>query len=240
MVFIIYYMIVEIKTLFQMKWSYFLRFWSYIELGIIGCSWGVLGVYVWRYQESIRIGNLFKETNGYVYINLQITAYVNDVLMFLLGFCCFFGSLKFVHLCRCHRRLSLFIKTIQHARNDLLAFTCMFFFVFMAFLTLFYLLFVGKIWSCATLLLTAQMLFEMILMKFDADELRDAAPFLGPFCVGLFIFLVVFVCMSMFIMIIYGSFRTVRDNTKADIDEDYQVLEFMFRKFRRWIGRRDL
>ncbi|CAF3428948.1 unnamed protein product, partial [Rotaria sp. Silwood2] len=207
--FIIYYMIIEIQNIFQMKWSYFL--------------------------QSIRIGDRFKETNGYTYINLQLSVYVNDVLTFLLGFCCFFGSLKILRLCRFHQRLSLFIETLQYAMKDLILFTFMFFIVFMAFLTLFYLLFVGKISSCSTLLNTAQVLFEMMLMQFDAHELEYADAFLGPFCFSLFIFLAVFLCMSMFITIISDSFRIVRDNAKNNLNENYQILLYMFRKFQQWL-----
>jgi hypothetical protein len=232
-------MIKEIQNLLRMKLSYFRCFWSYIDVGIIGCSWGVLGVYIWRYQESNRIGNLLQETNGYVYINLQVSAYVNDILTFLLGFCCFFGTVKFVRLFRFDQRLSVFTETLQYAGKDLLGFSAMFSFVFIAFLTLFYLLFVGKLWDCATLLNTAQMLFQMMLMKFDVHQLQQAAPFLGPFCFTLFISLVVFVCMSMFITIIIQSFRIVRDTLKVKQNEDQQVLVLMFRKFQRWTGRRD-
>jgi hypothetical protein len=71
----------------------------------------------------------------------------------------------------------------------------------------------------------------MTLMKFDAYELSDAAPFLGPFCFSLFIFLVVFVCLSMFLTIIGDNFRTVRDNAKLHSNEDSQILNFMLRKF---------
>ncbi|UJR08983.1 hypothetical protein I4U23_013233 [Adineta vaga] len=238
MLFVIYNMIHEIRRFLHLKCSYFHHFWSYVDVGIIGCSWGVLGVYIWRYHQSISIGNRFRETNGYVYINLQLTNYINDVLTYLLGFCCFFGTLKFLRLCRFHRRLSLFTKTLEHARRDLISFLGMFSFVFMAFLALFYLLFIGKLWSCSTLLHTAQMLFEMMLMKFDAHELQDAAPFLGPFVFSLFILLIVFVCMSMFVTIVNDSFRTVRDIANGMPNEDEVVLEYMIQKFRQWIGLR--
>jgi hypothetical protein len=232
-------MIKEIHYFLRRKLSYFRIFWSYINISIIGCSWGILGVYIWRYQESIRISNLLQETNGYVYINLQVSAYVNDILTFLLGFCCFFGTVKFVRLFRLHPRLSLFTETLQYAAKDLLGFSAMFSFVFMAFLTLFYLLFGDKLRDCSTLLNTAQMLFQMMLMKFSVHQLQDAAPFLGPFCFTLFISLVVFVCMRMFISIIIRSFRIVRDTMKVKQNEDQQVLVYMLRKFKRWTGRRD-
>jgi hypothetical protein len=222
-----------------MKSSYFLHFWSYIDISIIGCSWGVLGVYIWRYCESNRIGNLFQETNGYVYINLQTAAYINDILTYLLGFCCFFGSMKFIRLSRFHRGLSLFTETLRYARKDLISFAMMFFFIFMAFLTLFYLLFVSQVWYCSTLLQTAQMIFQMMSLKFDAHDLFVAAPFLGPFCFSIFIFLAVFICMTMFVSIIIRNFRIVRKNSKVNINEDYEVLRFMFRKFQCWIGKID-
>ena len=71
MIFIIYFMLMQIRLLFRLKWKYFYEFWSLIEIGIIICSWMGVGIYIWRYHECSRIGKLFKETNGYIYINLQ-------------------------------------------------------------------------------------------------------------------------------------------------------------------------
>ncbi|CAF3781590.1 unnamed protein product [Rotaria sp. Silwood1] len=129
----------------------------------------------------------------------------------------------------------LFLRTIQHAGKDLLLFTCMFSIVFMAFLTLVYLLFTSKLSNCSSLLQTAEMLFEMTLTKFDAHELHEAAAFLGPFCFSLFIFIVVFVCMIMLLTIINDSFRFVRENAKVKSNEDQHILSFMFSKFQQWI-----
>jgi hypothetical protein len=78
-------MIIEMKSVFDLKLAYFRRFWSWIELGIIGCSWAGLGLYVWRYQKSTRIGNLFRETNGYVYVNLQLILFV-FLMCFIFSF----------------------------------------------------------------------------------------------------------------------------------------------------------
>ncbi len=227
----------EIQSLLKLKINYFRNFWSWINIGIIVCSWTNVGIYAWRYRESIRIGDLFGTTNGFVYINLQLVVYVNDIFTYLLGFCCFFGTIKFLHLGRFNQRLVLFMKTLQYASNDLFSFACIFAIVFLAYITLFYLLFVSKISSCASFLYTGQMLFEMILMNFDAHELSAAGEFLGPFCVSLFIFVVVFVCMSILLAIMNQSFRFVRANMKLKANEDQQLLSFMFSKLQRWIGR---
>ncbi|CAF0759134.1 unnamed protein product [Adineta steineri] len=230
--FIIYFIIIEIRLLFKLRLKYFHQFWSIIQLGIIGCSLGSAGVYFWRFQETNRISHLFEQTNGYIYINLQLAVYVNDILTFLLGYCCFFSMIKFVQLFRFNQRVSLFAETLKYCAKELISFSIMFAIVFISFLSLFYLLFVSKLSSCSSLLRTAQMLFEMTLMKFDASEIMGADAFLGPFCFTLFILLVVFVCLSMFFSIIIDSFHHAKDNQK----EDQVMLSFMVKKFLRWIG----
>ena len=197
MLFIIYYMQSEIRSMFKRGMAYFRDFWSYPMVGIVACSWAGFGVYLWRMKEGNRVGALFKATNGYAYVNLQLAAYVTDVLTFLLGFCCFFGSIKFLRLLRFNQRISMLSSTLAHAARDLISFTGMFSIVFFGYLTLFFLLFHSKIWACADPLRTAQMLFEMMLLKFDVSDLYAADMFLGPFCFAMFIIFVVFICMNM-------------------------------------------
>ncbi len=235
MLFIIYLMLMEIQSFFRLKWNYFGQFWSLIEVGIIICSWSGVGVYIWRYKESQRISSLFEETNGYVYVNLQLSTYVNDLVTFLFGFCCFFGTIRFLRLCRFNHRLTLFTETLKSAAKELLSFAMMFSIVFLSFLCLFYLLFVAKISSCSSLLGTAQMLFETTLMNFDTSDFYNAAPFLGPLCFSLFVLLVVFVCISMFLSIIMDNFRRTRENAPKNGDE---IFSLMWRKFQRKIGKR--
>jgi hypothetical protein len=229
-------MIEQVQSILQLKKKYFYQFWSYIDVGIIACSWTSVGIYVWKYKESNRLDNLLKQSNGYVYVNLELAAYVNNLLIDLISFCCFFGCIKFIRLCRFHRWVLLFIKTLQHAGKDLISFSFMFSIVFLSFLCLFYLLFISKVSTCSSLLSTSEMLFQMTVLKFDVHHLTDASPFLGPFCFSLFIFLVVFVCLSMFLSIINQSFRFVRDNLEHHQNGDEQIFIFMLQKFRCWIG----
>ncbi|CAF0960195.1 unnamed protein product [Adineta steineri] len=76
------------------------------------------------------------------------------------------------------------------------------------------------------------MLFEMTLIKFDASQIMGADAFLGSLCFTLFIFLVVFVCLSMFLSIINDSFHYAKDNQK----EDQIMFSFILKKFLRWTG----
>lgn len=230
--FIIYFLISEIRSLMRLKRDYFRQFWSWIEMAIIFCSLGCIVVYFWRFKESKRLGTLFEKTNGYAYVNLQLAVYVNDVFTFLFGFCCFFANIKFIRLFRSNPRLSLFVHTLRIAAKELLYFAVMFSIVFFSFLALFHLLFVSNIADCSTMLGTAQMLFEITLMKFDVSELLGASAVIGPVVFTFFIILVVFVCLSMFLSIINQSFRLARQNI---IDNEH-MFTFMMTRFLRWTG----
>ena len=232
MILIIYLMFIQIELFFKLKCNYFLEFWSILELGLIVCSWSGIGIYICGYREFKRIGELFETTNGYVYINLQLASYFNDILTFLFSFCCFFGTIKWIRLCRFNQRLLLFIQTLRYAGRDLISFGMMFSIIFVSFLCLFYLLFISKLSACSSLLGTAQMLFEMTLLKFVVTDLTGAAAFLGPFSFSLFILIVVFICMSMFLSIINDSFRRARNNRQ----DDQQIFSFMCNKFQHWTG----
>ncbi|CAF4570593.1 unnamed protein product [Rotaria sp. Silwood1] len=235
MIFIIYYMQREIRSLFNHRMKYFRDFWSYPEIGIIACSWAGLFIYLWRIREGNRISDLFKETNGYAYINLQLASYVNDLLTFLLGFCCFFGTVKFLRLLRFNQRISMLSSTLMYAAKDLISFSFMFSIIYFGYLTLFFLLFHSKILECSNPLSTAQMLFEMMLLKFDVSDLYAADIFLGPFCFTLFIVFVVFICMNMFISIIADSFRVVRHNISLQ-NSEHEIVDFMVNQMKKWTG----
>ena len=115
----------------------------------------------------------------------------------------------------------------------------MFAVIFVAFLCLFYLLFISKISTCSTLFETSRMLFEMSLLKFDARELNDAASCLGPITFTLFILVVVFVCLSIYVSIINDIFRSSR--ASIDDDQHHRMAQQMFRlmseKFLQRIGK---
>ena len=230
--FIVYFMVMEVRLLLRLKWKYARETWSWMNWGIIACSWTAVGVYASRYFEMARIADQFRRTHGFVYVNLQLATYMNDLYAFFVGFCCFFGSIKFVHLCRFSRRLSLLTDTLRQARKELLGFLLVFSIIAFAYLSLFHLLFAAKLSSCSNLLNTSRLLVETMLMLASLRDFYEADPWMGPLALALFIFLVVFVCTGMLLTIIGDSFRIVRDQAKAANDE---MLAFMMQKFRHWL-----
>jgi len=226
-------MIKEIRLLIQLKSKYFKQFWSLIHVTIIGCSWGSIGVYIWSFHESNQISDLFKETNGYIFINLQFAVSINNLLRYLRGFCCFFAMIKFIHLCQMNSRLTLFLKTLQHSAKELVSFLIMFSIIFMAFICLFYLLFSSKIFASADPFGTVTMLFQMTVLKYSTSQFYVADATLGPLCFSIFILIVVFICMNMFLSILNDNFRRARKNRQ----EREEILSSVVKRFLRWIGK---
>lgn len=229
-------MIIEIRAFIRLKRKYFFQFWSYIEVAIITCSWANVGVHLMRSREASRLTKLFHETHGNVTVNFQLITYFNDIFSFILGFCCFFGLLKLLRLCQYSARLALLSNTLKRAAPEIFSFSVMFSIIFMAFLTLFYLQFVSYILDCSTLLHTAQMLFEMLLLKFDTREIIASAPLLGPIYFTLFILFVVFICINMFVSIINDNFRSVRADIQKYQHDTHDILINLLLIFKRWLG----
>ena len=130
MILIIYLIVQQIQLFRRLKRGYFRRFWSYIDLGIIVCSWSAIVTYLIQYREATRIGALFQKTNGFFYVNLQRAAYINDLQNAFLAFSCFFSCLNVLRLGQYHRRLRLFTDTLRRASKELLSFAVMFSVVF--------------------------------------------------------------------------------------------------------------
>jgi hypothetical protein len=136
-----------------------------------------------------------------------------------LAFCCFFGTIKFLRLLRFNRHIAMLSSTMAYAFKDLISFAFMFSFLFLAFLALFFLLFQSKLWTCADLIQAAQMLSQMMLLKYNVSGLIKADSFLGPFCFTLFMIFVVFICMNM----------VCRERTKENYENRILFIFSLFR-----------
>lgn len=101
LVFIVYFTCMEIKQLVKEgPRAYFSKFWNYIEWLLIVFSVVAFALFFYRLAKAYEVMNFFKQTSGYGYIKLQITAYWNQILTLSLGACCVFGTLRFLKLFR--------------------------------------------------------------------------------------------------------------------------------------------
>jgi hypothetical protein len=155
------------------------------------------------------------------------------MIILVLALSAYLGSIRCLRLCQYHSRLSSFTQTLVHAVQELYWFSLMFSVVFVAFVCLIYFLFVSSTASFSSVLRTLATLFEMSLLKLDAQELSDSSAVLVPFCFPMYVVAVVFICMNMLLSIITESYRQVRNRTNTQWDP---IFRLMWRKLRRWTG----
>jgi polycystin 1L2 len=236
MLFIIYFTVIEIHSFIKLKQNYFNSIWLLIQWGTIICSWIGLEIYIWRLREGSHLNELFLQTNGYKYINIETGVYYDNILTYLFGFCCFFSTIKYLYLFRFNSRLCQFGKTLEYVQKDLFYFGWMFIIILISFTCLFYLLFSSKISSCSDILQTIEMLFQTLLFNFNSEDLYEADAFLGPFTFTLFVYFAVFICCTMFISIINNGFRHTRLESKSRTNQNQDVLLFIFKKIKSALG----
>ena len=94
LILIIYYIIEEIKLILKLRQAYMKQFWSYINWTIFICSWFGVVIHFFRQRELKKMANLLKTTKGRTPINLQPFSHLDNVLVYLISFCCFSGTLK--------------------------------------------------------------------------------------------------------------------------------------------------
>ncbi|UJR10866.1 hypothetical protein I4U23_015053 [Adineta vaga] len=236
MIFIIYFTYSEIRLFRKLKTKYFYSFWSLIQCCIIICSWIGLGIYIWRLYQISQLKEFLHQTNGYQYFNIQFIVYIDQILLFCLSFSCFFSTIRYLSLLHSNPRLSQFMNTLKYIRKDLFYFTWIFLIIYVAFISLFYLLFHSKISSCSDVFHTSEMLFEILLLKFDSQDLYQAESILGPLIFSLFIYFAVFICCTMMISIINSGFRHIRSIDRAKSNDNEDILLFLFKQIKHSLG----
>jgi polycystin 1L2 len=229
--FIIYFTIHEIVVLRKQGKNYFLKFWSYVEWAIIGFSWTVLALSIYRINASSQVSEFFKKTSGYGYFKMQDIAFWNLVLNYSFAFCIAFGTLKFLKIFRFNAKISYLGLTLRNCAKELLGFGLMFILIWIAFVQLFHLFFQRTIFGFSTVLRSMVTGFQIMLGKFQLDSLVEADSTFGPIFYCFYNICIVFILLTMFISIINESFKIVRKSTKNK-EYDYNLVNFIRNKFK--------
>lgn len=134
--------------------------------------------------------------------------------------------------------MSLLHLTLKKSARQILGFLLMFSIVFLAFISLFYLLFHSYLKQYSTWLETTLTCFEMISVHFTTvTDLKNIDPLLAGLCLFLFIFLGVFLLINMFISIIVDNFKIIREE-QLKRENEVELLDFTMGKIKQWLGKR--
>jgi hypothetical protein len=254
MLFIVYFMICELRSIVKLKLKYFKQFWSYIEWLIIGFSWAAFAIYFYRLNEANNIKNIFYQTfssssaaafyeqYGYneslPFINLQLVSNWNDIMGFCLAFTTCLGTLKFMKILRFNRRISMLSLTLKRCFSKLIAFGALFLIVYMAFVQLMYLIFGEQTLGFSTILKSMETCFKIMLGRFQAQPLIEASSILGPIVYSFYNLVVVFVLLNIFFSIMTDSYKFVKlesNDGRGEHLEEIHVFKYLQTKLKQWL-----
>ena len=220
MMFIIYFMIIEIRTLIRSGIKKYIGdFWGIIEWSIIMTAWISFAMFIVRLNAASQVLTFFKETSGFGYMKLQTANDCNQILTFSLGLCATFSTIKLLKILRFNRSISHLGQTLKMCFYELVLFSIVFFILWIAFVQLMYLTYSSHIRGYATLIKSMDTAFQVMLGKFDTSELMIANPILAPIILACYYMAVVYFSLNIFVTIIISSFEIVRAQSKLNPNE---------------------
>jgi polycystin 1L2 len=229
--FVVFFMVKEIRSMIKLGREYFFKFWSYLEWMIIACAWASLGTYMNRvYAKSELLESLKHSNSGDKFINFQLASGFNETLGVLLGLCSFIGILKFLKVLSYSRNIRILEITLRKAFNDLVMFLLMFLIIYLAFVQIFYAFLGDKNVKYSTFVSTMETLFLVLLGSFKKEDffLSGSVDFVSL----IFVFynlMMLIIILNIFITIITDHYESVRVN-KEVVDVDIVILDCVINK----------
>jgi hypothetical protein len=237
MLFILYFMIIEIRSMLKRGLKeYFSDFWSLVEWSIIISAWISFAMYVIRLETANKVLSFFKETGGYGYMKLQTVNNCNQILTFSLGLCSSLGTIKFLKILRFNRSISHLGQTLKICIGELTSFSFLFFVIWISFVQLMHLIYGSQIEGYATLLKSGETAFQVMLGKVDTTQAMMSNPYLTPIIIAAYNMAIIYFSLNIFVSIIIEAFEFVRAKAKENLNEfDFYThvahkLTYLFRK----------
>ncbi|XP_071129607.1 polycystin family receptor for egg jelly-like isoform X3 [Mytilus edulis] len=235
LLFTVYFIFAEARNIYKQKLSYFKEFWNLVELGICAMSVTAVVIYFYRMFETNKLTERFKVSHGNEYMKFQYVGYWSEIFSYIVGWLAFFATLKFLKLLRFNKKICLLASTIKASARDLLHFSVIFNIVFLAFIQLFYMIYVANIKSFKTFVTSCESGVVMMMGKFDIYAMSNAQPVLTQVFLFLYVVVITFIVVNMFLSILNQSFSAVRIDANKQ-NNDYEIVQFMLGRLKLWTG----
>ena len=235
LIFILFFIVKEIRNIIKQKKEYIFQFWNMIELSIIGISISGVVVYFYRMMITSELIEIFKETHGNGYMKFQYVGGWQELLMYMVAWLVFLATLKFLKLLRFNKKIGMMAATLRYGRKYLMAFGVMFGIMFFAFAQYFYMIYNIELLSFSTIIRSAETCMQMMLGRFNFYAMKVSQPVLGPMFFFIYTVVVAYILINMFLSILNESFAQVRADLAKQSNE-YEMVEFILRRFQVWTG----
>lgn len=231
--FIIFYMIKEVRMCIKQKLDYFKHLWNYEIWCIIAFAWAAFVMYIYKLYAVYKIPGKLNSTET---VNLQYITSVTDTYRWMLAFCTFLSGLRFLKLLRFNRNMAYLSLVLRSSFVELVLFSISFIIMFLAFTQLMYLIFYDKLSEYRSFSESLISSFLMMLNKFDTTDLLLSNAIFGIEAFILFIITISIVMITMFMAILNGAFEKVRKGSVHINEEDFEIFSYMVNKCKMFIA----
>jgi polycystin 1L2 len=228
--FIVYFLIKQIKEIVNKDLKEYLNdFWTYIEWSIIISGLVSFAMILVRLKKAREVLDFFKTTAGYGYMKLQTANECNQMLIYSLGLCSAFGTIKFLKMLRFNKQIAFLGLTMKRCFGELISFSLVFFLIWFAFVQWMFLIYGTNIEGYETLVASMSSAFSMMLGKFDAVSIVRADIYIGPLAFSMYNIVMICFTLNIFVSIITEAFGEVRHEANENPDQ----FDFMSHAFKR-------
>lgn len=233
MVFIVFFMIKEIRIALKQGYKDYLKqFWVYVEWTMFAFSWASFSIYFYKLYAKNDLTKRFKNKEP---INLQMLSYWNDLFEICLGFVSFFGILKFLKLLRFNSVICCLAHTLRLCLNDVPSLGFIFFVLWTSFVQIIYLIFYQKSQAFSTIVKTFESTFTIILGNLNKDLYNGQNSAIGILASVFFNLSIVFVLVNLIVSIITENFDLVRKDTSLT-EQDSEIINYLVEKSKLFLG----
>ena len=233
LLFMLYFMYREGKSLYQQGRKYFRGFWNWLEVVMIVLEFTAFILFFARLWEVDK--NLIElHHNPKDFVSFQYAGAADATLMYVIGALVFLVTLRLVKLLRFNRRMALLGNTIGSMAKPLAMFMISFLIVFTGFGFVGYLVFGVESDNFRSYVRTLVTQTSIVLGDFNFHEMEAIDRVLGRAYFFGFMYFVVMYLMNMFMAIINDTLADVKDDNDKQTNE-YEMVDFIMERFKGYV-----
>ncbi|XP_048589739.1 polycystic kidney disease protein 1-like 2 isoform X2 [Nematostella vectensis] len=227
----------EAKQIRTLRKKYLKDVWNWLEITliilIIGCSVTLLKRSTLTYLAIKKIQEEPKK-----FVSLIQAATMDELLTYFEGLLVFVANIKLLKLCRFNHRIFMFTKTLSTAVEPLLSFLIVFLIFYLAYSSIYYLVFGSGIYEYRSMVSTIETLFSTLLGGYDYHAIANHDPILGPALFFSFQMIMVMILMNVFLTILMDAFAEVQADTSFQSNK-HELVDYMTAHFKQFLKLRN-
>ncbi|XP_076075764.1 polycystin-1-like protein 2 [Mytilus galloprovincialis] len=233
-IFIVYYLVREIRHIRRQGRQYFKSFWNVLELSNLLLAIVSVAMYTMRHAiTTLALRSVTKLRDRFY--NFQRLAMWDEVFGYLVAFTIFVCIIKLLHMFRFNRKMSMLAGVIKNSANELAAFSVALTVFMLGYAIWGYMMFGPKLASYRTMLDSLETLLAFALGSYDYRSLEEVNRVFGPMFFFAFFFSVMFLLINIFVAILNESIAAIKKDVSKQSNE-YELVSFVWNRFIAWTG----